>query len=233
MSDTKLARSAKVKALLQLAAYADTLSRAGIPVHPEAELVLGNGTAVDYRVDELIPVYREQRARLQHLLDEHYAGGAPVRWDDDGVRACFRCPDCEEQVRATDDLLLVAGMRVSQRAQLIDAGITTLAELADHTRPGPRPVRPRRRTRWSRRPGCRVRRRDNGKPQYEVVDPQPLTLLPDPDKGDLFFDFEGDPLWTADGIDWGLEYLFGVLEAARRAPSIRCGRTTAPTSARR
>ena len=35
-------------------------------------------------------------------------------------------------------------------------------------------------------------------------------LLPDPDKGDLFFDFEGDPLWTADGRSWGLEYLFGV-----------------------
>ena len=47
----------------------------------------------------------------------------------------------------------------------------------------------------------------------EVVDPQPLTLLPEPEPGDLFFDFEGDPLWTADGREWGLEYLFGVLEA--------------------
>ena len=28
-------------------------------------------------------------------------------------------------------------------------------------------------------------------------------LLPDPDKGDLFFDFEGDPLWTADGRELG------------------------------
>src|SRR4029078_3009367 len=45
----------------------------------------------------------------------------------------------------------------------------------------------------------------------EVTDSQPLNLLPDPDKGDLFFDFEGDPLWTADGRDWGLEYLWGVL----------------------
>jgi uncharacterized protein len=37
VSDTKLARSAKVTALLQLAAYADTLSRAGVPAAPEAE----------------------------------------------------------------------------------------------------------------------------------------------------------------------------------------------------
>ena len=133
VSDTKLARSAKVTALLQIAAYADTLSQAGIPVHPEAELILGNGNAVTYQVDELIPVYREQRARLQRLLDDHYAHGAPVRWEDDVVRACFRCPVCEEQVRAADDLLLVAGMRVTQRAKMIDAGITTVSELAEHT----------------------------------------------------------------------------------------------------
>ncbi len=48
-----------------------------------------------------------------------------------------------------------------------------------------------------------------------MADPQPLTLLPDRDEGDLFFDFEGDPLWTADGVDWGLEYLFGVLEGGK------------------
>jgi uncharacterized protein len=39
-------------------------------------------------------------------------------------------------------------------------------------------------------------------------------LLPEPDKGDLFFDFEGDPLWSDDGHEWGLEYLFGVLDTA-------------------
>ena len=43
----------------------------------------------------------------------------------------------------------------------------------------------------------------DGKPPYEVADAQPLTVLPDPNKGDLFFDFEGDPLWTADGRGMG------------------------------
>ena len=214
VSDTKLARSAKVTALLQIAAYADTLSHSGIPVAPEAELVLGNGTAVNYRVDELIPVYREQRARLQHLLDDHYARGVPVRWEDDSVRACFRCPACEEQVRATDDLLLVAGMRVSQRAKLLDAGINTLAELANHTGPVDN-VSARSLAKLVAQANLQVRQRDTGTPQFEVADPQPLALLPNPDEGDLFFDFEGDPLWTADGVDWGLEYLFGVLEGGK------------------
>ena len=40
--DTKLARSVKVEALLQLAAYADTLARRGVPVADEVELVLGS-----------------------------------------------------------------------------------------------------------------------------------------------------------------------------------------------
>ena len=214
VSDTKLARSAKVTALLQIAAYADTLSHAGIPVAQEAELVLGNGTAVNYRVDELIPVYREQRARLQNLLDNHYAGGVPVRWEDDNVRACFRCPVCEEQVRAADDLLLVAGMRVTQRAKLLDAGITTLGELANHTGPVDN-VSARSLAKLVAQANVQVRQREAGTPQFEVADPQPLALLPNPDEGDLFFDFEGDPLWTADGVDWGLEYLFGVLEGGK------------------
>ena len=43
------------------------------------------GPSCGYRVCDLIPVYRSQRALLQRLLDEHYAAGAPVRWEDEGV----------------------------------------------------------------------------------------------------------------------------------------------------
>ncbi|MCB1299643.1 MAG: ribonuclease H-like domain-containing protein, partial [Microthrixaceae bacterium] len=107
---------------------------------------------------------------------------------------------------------LVANMRVTQRARLIDAGITTLTELAHHD--GPVPGLPARTaTALTRQAALQITPRADGRPPYEVVDAQPLMLLPDPDKGDLFFDFEGDPLWTADGREWGLEYLFGVLGA--------------------
>lgn len=46
--DTKLARSAKVTALLQLAAYADSLAATGVPVAPSVRLILGDRSAVDY-----------------------------------------------------------------------------------------------------------------------------------------------------------------------------------------
>ncbi|BBY59723.1 TM0106 family RecB-like putative nuclease [Mycolicibacterium sarraceniae] len=212
LRDTKLARSVKVEALLQLAAYAETLSATGVPVHDEVELVLGNGITRGYRVDELLPVYRSRRTALQDLLDRHLAGAVAVSWENQSVRACMRCPECEAQVREHDDLLLVAGMRVSQRARLIDAGITTVAELAGHQ--GPVPDMPARAVAaLSGQARLQISPRVEGKPPFEVVDPQPLMLLPDHDKGDLFFDFEGDPLWTADGTDWGLEYMFGVLGA--------------------
>ncbi|MCI4674946.1 TM0106 family RecB-like putative nuclease [Candidatus Mycolicibacterium alkanivorans] len=212
LRDTKLARSVKVEALLQLAAYAETLAEGGAAVHHEVELVLGNGTMMTYRVDELLPVYRSRRAELQTLLDRHFDSGVAVSWADETVRACMRCPECEIQVRAQDDLLLVAGMRVSQRARLIDAGITTMTDLAQHE--GPVPDLPARAvTALGSQARLQIAPRVDGRPPFEVVDAQPLMLLPDHDKGDLFFDFEGDPLWTADGRDWGLEYMFGVLGA--------------------
>src|SRR3954452_5718590 len=211
LRDTKLARSVKVEALLQLAAYADALAAAGVPVAAEVELVLDDEATATYRVDELLPVYLPRRAALQRLLDGHLAGGAAVAWDDDEIRACFRCPECEIQVRATDDLLLVAGLRVSQRARLIEADITTLSALARHD--GQLPELPARTVAsLTAQARLQIAPRVDGKPPYEIADPQPLNLLPDPDKGDLFFDFEGDPLWTTDGREWGLEYMWGVLE---------------------
>lgn len=210
--DTKLARSATVTSLLQLAAYADTLARSGVAVAPDAELILGNGAVVRYRVAELVPVYRSQRAVLQRLLDSHFAAGTAVGWEDEQVRACFHCAACTEQLAAADDLVLVTGMRMGQRARLIDAGITTVAELAEHC--GPVTDLPARTLdNLTAQAKLQVRQRDTGTAQFEIVDPQPLALLPDPDDGDLFFDFEGDPLWTDDGTEWGLEYLSGVLAA--------------------
>jgi uncharacterized protein len=210
LRDTKLARSVKVEALLQLAAYADTLARSGVPVADEVELVLGDGAVAAYRVDDLLPVYQPRRAALQRLLDDHLACGHAVAWEDERVRACFRCPECAVQVRAADDLLLVAGMRVTQRARLLDAGISTVRALAEHTAAVPE-LSARTLSRLTAQARLQIAERVDGKPPYAVVDAQPLMTLPDANRGDLFFDFEGDPLWTVDGREWGLEYLWGVL----------------------
>ncbi len=210
--DSKLARRTKIEALLQIAGYADALRAMGVAVAPRAGLILGDGTIVDYPVDDLIGVYRQRRAALEALLDRHLAGGAPVNWDDHQVSACLRCPACEPHVRENDDLVLVANMRLSQRATLIEAGIGTVAELAAHTGTVDGMADSTLAT-LTAQARLQVAERESGEPQLEVFDAEPLGALPQPDPGDLFFDFEGDPLWTDDGVTWGLEYLLGVLES--------------------
>ena len=54
----------------------------------------------------------------------------PVCWGDEWYVACGRCSDCKQAVKQYDDLLLVAGMRLSQRKLLRDAGARTIHDLA-------------------------------------------------------------------------------------------------------
>ena len=48
-------------------------------------------------------------------------------------------------------------------------------------------------------------------PAFEMHDPKILGRLPAPDAGDIFFDFEGDPLYEENGT-WNLDYLFGLVD---------------------
>lgn len=217
--DTKLARSVKVTALLQLTAYADQLVGAGVPVTDDVHLVLGDRSRSSHRLADLLPLYRERRARLEAVLDEHRSAQTPVTWGDTRYRACGRCSTCTGQVVAHRDVLLVAGMRSTQRARLAAAGVRTIDQLATSTEPVPG-IGVATLTGLRRQAALQVRQETATEPLvFEVVDPDAISDLPVPDEGDIFFDFEGDPLWTDDTVpadapaDWGLEYLFGVVEA--------------------
>ena len=128
--DAKLARRAKVTALLQLAAYADQLISAGVPITEHVSLILGDRTVTTHKTADLLPVYRERRARLQELVDQHAAERGWVVWGDARYRACGRCEVCTPEVEASRDVLLVAGLRSTQRSHLQAAGITTIDDLA-------------------------------------------------------------------------------------------------------
>ena len=211
--DTKLARRAKIQALLQIAGYADALRGMGVPIANSAGLILGDRTTVDYPVDDLIPVYRQQRDHLRNLLDVHLASGAPVSWGDPTVAACMRCECCVPHVVEDDDVLLVAGMRMTQRDTLMAEGIGSVADLA--TSMGPVDgISASTLAGLRTQARLQVLERDSGVPQFETADADALGALPAKNPGDLFFDFEGDPLWTDDGVTWGLEYMWGVLDTA-------------------
>lgn len=208
-------------ALLQLAAYADALGRTGVPMSGQVHLVLGDGSTFSHPVAELVPVYRQRRARLQAMLDTHRDGGIPASWQDTRYAACGRCAVCEREVVAARDLLLVAGMRATQRARLLDGGISTIDALASCPAPVPG-LSERALTTLRAQAAIQLHQEHIEEPVVEVFAPQVLAALPAPDPGDLFFDFEGDPLWAEDtGTDWGLEYLFGVVEGPASAPRFR------------
>ena len=66
---------------------------------------------------------------------------------------------------------------------------------------------------------------DDGIIRYELLDPERdadgalvanrgLLALPEPADGDLFFDIEGARYYSEDGREFGLQYLFGVVDTA-------------------
>ncbi|HLS03312.1 MAG TPA: TM0106 family RecB-like putative nuclease, partial [Actinomycetales bacterium] len=156
-------------------------------------------------------VYRERREKLERLTDEHCAGERAVAWDA-GHLACGKCPSCQEQLIATDDVLLVSGVRVTQRRKLREAGVYTVADLAAAPQSIPGIAQ---QTIDALRAQARLERGeagvDFGSVRIEMHTPAALGQIPEPDAGDVFFDFEGDPLFQDADRSWNLEYLFGFI----------------------
>ncbi|MDQ0679853.1 putative RecB family nuclease [Arthrobacter pascens] len=231
--DTKLARHAKVGALLQLAAYGDQLIGMGLEPSPKVTLVLGSVVDGEYArsvhsLTDLLPVFRERRDRFRALTGTHRAGDSAVRWLQPGITCCGRCNYCAEQVLSHRDLLMVGGMTAVRRKKLISDGITTIDALADLAA--------------GKATGSLARLRDQARMQlgrdipdgsrtftkdgeehtvtFKVLPENALAGIPAPSPGDIFFDFEGDPLWQDPATGkWGLEYLFGVIEAPADGPA--------------
>lgn len=223
VQDSKLARTARVTALMQLATYVDQLDRLRIPRSDRVDLILGDGTISTHAVDDLLPLFHVRRARLRALIADRRvetgAAGIPLAWGDDRgdleIVACGRCATCTEQVDAHRDLLMVARMRPVQRARLRAAGVKTIDDLAAAaTAPAGMNVD----TFESLRAQARLQLRADADdaPTFDVYHAGAIHTLPRPSRGDIFFDFEGDPLYTepaADGhAQWGIDYLFGWVD---------------------
>ncbi len=93
-----------------LARCAGSLGRSG------CQLELGDGTIVRYRVGELIPVYRSQRA----LYSDCFRTATPAAPRCVTMtNACRRKPAVRsaiERLRASDDLLLVGGCESARQS---------------------------------------------------------------------------------------------------------------------
>ena len=214
--DAKLARSeGKPGHLLQLCFYAEAVESL-VGAQPKLmHLELGSGLRESYRFEEFGPYWRRMKLELSRATAEP---AALVATEPEPCRFCEYCDFqkvCEEQWRAEDSLVFVANLPKADRRALKAAGIETLEELA--SRPEATALPAERFERVHHQAALQKQRRDRpgeAVPFSHVEageDPiwgQGYSHLPRPDEGDVFFDLEGHPLFTAEA---GIFFLFGLL----------------------
>ncbi len=223
VSDTKLARTASVPALLQIAAYAALLRSAGVPTAPVARLVVGSGDARDYALDDILPVYWSRRARLDAPPGRPRSrpwtrprGATRAGWRAAGARRASP----RSRLPVTSSSSPGCGGRRAAVCSTSASGRST--QLARRTDPVP-----------DVREATAHPPAGAGAPPARAggatVSCGPRSSTPTLSSGfrprsagDVFFDFEGDPLWHERGSStWGLEYLFGIVEVDTGEPVFR------------
>ncbi|MEZ0339861.1 TM0106 family RecB-like putative nuclease [Mycobacterium sp. pV006] len=213
--DAKLTRTeAKPGHVLQLCFYAEAIAHLTGAVPEKVHVWLGSARRESLRVNEFQPYWR----RLRSQLFEAMTASPSV---DTTPRRCNHCAFCEfnaiceQQWRAEDSLIYIAGILQTEVDTLVESGITTLTDLAARP-PVPGALRAERLNRLMRQAELQVLARLQDAPPYDVVTPAADPVwghgfdeMPAPDDGDVFLDFEGHPFWRA---DTGLFFLFGLIE---------------------
>ncbi|QQP89852.1 TM0106 family RecB-like putative nuclease [Skermanella sp. TT6] len=208
VADTKLARTAKPRHVVQLAVYTELLARVAGATPRLMRVRLGSGEEAVVPFLDVAAYVRHARARLEDFL----SGGTPAGTTAEPCAQCDVCHwrgTCLDAWDGADHLSLVANIRRTQIRRLSAAGIGTVAALAALPETAAVPGMTEealRRLRSQAALQVSVRGRDDRR--WEPLPAGPgrgFGRLPAPTAHDLFFDMEGDPLYPG-----GLEYLFGV-----------------------
>lgn len=194
-----------VATLMELSACAAMLRDNGFEVDPWIRSGASSGTEPIHELRSAEPVYAARRHRLNTIIAAKQDELLPVQWGDRRYLACGHCETCRAELIAGRDLLLVAGMRPAVRAQLRDAGITTVDRLAqaDSSVTG---VAAQTFSTLRRQAELQLRRKRTGEPAYAVTDAAAFGELARPDAGDVFVMLTGSAVGVgvvARGADGG------------------------------
>ena len=223
--DCKLTRETKATAILQLAFYSELLGEMqGAPESlPEFMWVVPPTKAFAaerYRVAEYAAYYRYVKAQLEKV-SENGAGAETYPEPCTHCDICWWFRECDARRRGDDHLSLVAGIRRQQRSQLELWDAETMAKLAvlpiplkqtplHGSREGIERVREQARV--------QVEARTLNTLVHEVLLPvvgaTGFCKLPEPSRGDVFVDLEGDPFAGDLEGGGGQQYLFGFVATA-------------------
>lgn len=211
--ETKLARSTKARAIIQLCFYTDLLSTIQGVLPDFMHVVLGGvAEPEEFFVHRYLAYFRKAK---HDFLAACAAAAETYPEPVEHCRICDWATVCDDRWRKDDHLSLVANITRNQRQALVDYGVATVADLASLTLP-PQPkierIKDQPLANIHQQAGLQVQGRAEGRNIHELlVPPEPgkgLCSLPTPSRGDMFLDFEGDQF----AVEGGLEYLVGVLK---------------------
>ena len=226
--DAKLARSATARAVLQTAFYSELVGQVQGPIPERMYLALGSQELLPLRVADYA-AYARQVRRLLGAFTSDAPKFPPTDTYPEPVEHCAVCRwriECGKQRRDDDDLSLIAGITARQRKVLKQQGIATRRGFAA-LEEVPRFDRVSRQsmTKVHAQARLQVEGEDAERVLWEFVEPERedggalalnrgLSALPPPSPGDLFFDIEGARYYSEDGKEYGLQYLFGIVDTA-------------------
>ena len=202
--DAKLARTeGKPGHVLQLCFYADAIGALTGETPRQMHLWLGTGDQESLLVEQFGPYWRRLRRQLSALLNAEDIG--PSRPEPcDHCDYCEFKERCEGEWRREDSLVYVANIRAPERVAIEGAGVRTIVQLAARHEPVV-DLHDENLRRLTNQAALQVASRTApaAAPAFELVEPTDdpvyghgFSLLPPPDDGDVFFDFEGHPFWT-------------------------------------
>lgn len=126
--ETKLARSTKARAIIQLSFYSDLLSRIQGVMPDYMHVVLGNVADPEtFSVHRYLAYFQKIQGEFEN------ANQAQVETYPEPVDHCRVCGwfrVCDDRWRSDDHLSLVAGTSRNQRKRLVACGVQTVHELA-------------------------------------------------------------------------------------------------------
>lgn len=213
VQDTKLAKETKVGTVLQLSVYSEIVASIQ-DLLPEYFYVVKPGKQFEiepFRYDDFKAYYQ----RVKRSLIATIAAGPQPTYPEP-VEQCNTCRwwgECNKKRHDDDYLSLIANIRKMHIGEIQKHDIWKLEQFAALDRPLPAdPERGTIETFEKLHRQAKIQQEGKGLeiPIYQflpVVEQQGLNRLPEPDEGDVYLDFEGDPFCN----DGGLEYLFGIV----------------------
>ena len=226
VQDTKLSQNTRPATILQLCLYTDLLSRIQGFI-PSKMYVVKPGK--DFPTEELLFTDFRAYYNLIRRNFERTIKGLPNGLYPEPVPHCDICrwwKRCDAQRHTDDHLSLIAGIRTLHRYELKRQGMETLEQYARTSEPlRKKPERGNIESYRSIHEQAKIQLegRIASKLLYKLLITDPgrgLYRLPEPNKGDIYFDIEGDPFYD----EGGLEYLLGAAYQAENGSFVYSGR---------